>query len=77
MGEFDVTHVADAAAFWRGGEWDVKLGAACWADGEVAGWEVHGGGLAVECVEIELVAFDCRAMMRCLCRMQSGGSSGA
>lgn len=30
---FDGTDVADAAAFWVGGERDVELGTACFADG--------------------------------------------
>ena len=44
---FDVTDQADAAFFGGGGEGDVELRAAGFADGEVAGLEFHGGWLNV------------------------------
>lgn len=38
-----MTYIADAACLWMLGEIDVELGSACFADGEVAGFECHGG----------------------------------
>jgi hypothetical protein len=63
----DVTYIADATAAWVGGERDIVLSPACFANCEVAWLEGHVGCIRVYFTVFELAGCECCAMMWCLC----------
>jgi hypothetical protein len=54
----DVIYIADATALWMCGEWHAVLGAACFADREVAGFKFHVASRRFGAVAVKLL--DCR-----------------